>query len=110
MDRTVWEGETWHPDDWIRLVFSGIVEDEKVVAALEERLRAAYEAQTRRLQIDRQAVLVYPGIASQSLVQRFLKLWRACEPPSSDEEARRSWFRARELALDEMRMLLEAAE
>jgi DNA repair exonuclease SbcCD nuclease subunit len=100
------EAASWDGADWIRIRFSGLVEDERAVAALEARLRADYKSRVRRFEIDREEVSVLPGIASQPLAQRFLSLWGNREPAGGEE--RRVWLRARAMGLEEIKRIMEA--
>ena len=98
----------WQSADWIRLIFSGIVEDEHAVASLTEELINAYLGRVRKLEIDRGSVSVLPGIASHPLARRFLKAWKAREPDPALVHERSVWLKARELALGEIKSILEA--
>jgi DNA repair exonuclease SbcCD nuclease subunit len=119
VDQKSIETDSWQPADWIRLNFSGIVENEHDVRLLEEKLQQAYGEGVRRLEINRDRVAVLPGIASQPLAAAFLKVWQEKEPPSphdgtahptGTEHARRVWLRARELGLRELKRVLEARD
>lgn len=100
----------WGPADHIDLRFTGIVEDETAVAALENSLRARFGARVRRLEIDRDGVSALPGIADQPLARRFLEAWEKRKPlvgtPAGDA-AHADWIRARELALNALKSGLE---
>lgn len=109
------ETDSWQQADWIRLNFSGIVENEHDVRLLEERFQQAYGERVRRLDIDRDRVAVLPGIASQPLAAAFLKSWQEKEPAAKSQyggtdHARQVWLRARELGLKELKKVLEAGD
>jgi exonuclease SbcD len=104
------KAESWSSSDWVHIKFSGLVEEEGVVASLETEIQKRYRDRVRRLEIDREEVSVLPGIASQPLARRFLTLWEQKEPEPAQESERRIWLRARELALAEMKRVLEARE
>jgi len=140
VDQKSMERDSWQPADWIRLNFSGIVENEHDVRLLEEKLQQAYGEGVRRLDINRDGVAVLPGIASQPLAAAFLKGWQEKEPPRVQvlpeqaeqpppvqpsspaqfpqaqsqyggvDHARRVWLRARELGLRELKRALEARD
>ncbi len=82
VDQKSMDTDSWQPADWIRLNFSGIVENEHDVRLLEEKLQQAYGKGVRRLEIDRDRIAVLPGIASQPLAAAFLKRWQEKKPPS----------------------------
>ncbi len=81
VDQKSMETDSWQPADWIRLNFSGIVENEHDVRLLEEKLQQVYGQGVRRLDINRDRVAALPGIASQPLAAAFLKGWQEKEPP-----------------------------
>ncbi|MDB5048101.1 MAG: repair exonuclease [Fibrobacteres bacterium] len=102
----------WGGADYIDLTFTGLVEDERAVARLADRLRARYAAAVRVLEIDREGVSALPGIASQPIVRKFLEAWSARMPKPSaegalDEAAHAVWIRAREMALNSLKANLE---
>jgi DNA repair exonuclease SbcCD nuclease subunit len=97
----------WGPSDYVALDFTGIVEDETAVAALADRVRAAFAPKVRKLEIDRDEVAALPGIAGQPLVRRFLEAWERRVPPGP--EGRAEWMRARELGLAALKAGLEKA-
>jgi hypothetical protein len=97
--------KTWSPADYVYLVFSGIVEDENVVAALADRLRARHAGRVRVLEIDREGVSALPGIAGQPLARKFLDAWDKRMPGAGGNHA--EWIRARELALNAIKSGLE---
>jgi DNA repair exonuclease SbcCD nuclease subunit len=102
----------WTPHDYVELRLSGVVDDENAVKAACERFEAATAATVRRLVIKRDELTVLSGISSQPLARRFLDLWRDGAPETgtgSTERARQVWLRARELALGELKKLLEDA-
>jgi len=115
VDQKSMETDSWQQADWIRLNFSGIVENEHDVRLLEERFQQAYGERVRRLDIDRDRVAVLPGIASQPLAAAFLKSWQEKEPAAKSQyggtdHARQVWLRARELGLKELKKVLEAGD
>lgn len=107
----------WGRADHIELDFTGLVEDERVVAKLAETLRERYAPQVRRLDIEREGVSAFPGIASHPIVKQFLAVWNqrmprlpAIENPnlaSSQATEHAVWVRAREMALNSLKAHLE---
>jgi DNA repair exonuclease SbcCD nuclease subunit len=106
VDADALPSDGWTRHDWVRLNLAGLVEDEHTVARNVERLEATFADRLRRLTVNRDAVTVLPGIASDPLAQRFLALWQKREP--EDQDSRQAWLRARALALGEIRRALEA--
>jgi len=100
--------EEWGKSDWVEIAVSGVIEDERVLAASEAELKRRHGGRVRRLQINREGVLTLEGIATQPVAKRFLELWKAREP--SSEEERVVWLKARELALLKVKELLEARQ
>ena len=99
------EAESWQPEDFIRLVFSGLVEDEHSAAALAAAVEQDWAGRVRRLEIDREQVTALPGIASHPLAGQFLRAWEAREP--EDERGRRIWLMSRQLGLEAIKEALE---
>jgi DNA repair exonuclease SbcCD nuclease subunit len=104
----------WRRPDHIELELTGLVEDERAVSALAERLRVRYAPAVRILDINRDAVSALPGIASQPLVRRFLEAWESRMPRPgrdavADARAHAVWNRAREMALNALKAHLERA-
>jgi len=95
-------------NDWLRLLLTGVVEDEHAVSLLESSLKRELAPRLRRLEVDREAVSTLPGIASHPLARKFLQAWRQLEPGEQEGQRRRVWLRARELALLEIKAALEA--
>lgn len=123
----------WHPEDFVELRLSGLVEDERVLVELLEKLKAKFEKSARRFEIRRDDVEVLPGISSEPMVRKFLDLWEQHEPvlaqtqehdvadqAAAAAEARKSralqvyerdravWFRSREIALLEIKRHLDS--
>ena len=98
--------EEWSTADWVEIAVSGVIEDERVLAASEAELKRRHGGRVRRLEVTREGVLTLEGIATQPVAKRFLELWKAREP--AGEEERRVWLKARELALVKVKELLEA--
>jgi predicted phosphodiesterase len=99
------EAESWQPEDFIRLIFSGLVEDEHSAAALAGAVERAWAGRVRRLEIDREQVASLPGIASHPLAGQFLQAWEAREP--EEERERRIWLMSRQLGLEAIKETLE---
>jgi len=104
------EARSWSSSDFIHISFTGLVEEENVVASLEEELRKEHGDKVRKLEIVRDKVSVLPGISSQPIAGRFLALWEQKEPEPGQELKRRVWLRARELALAEIKRVIEARD
>jgi hypothetical protein len=99
----------WETRDWVDVHLAGIVEDENVAARVETGIRERYGGRVRRLDIRRDEVRPLPGIASQPAARSFLEAWAAREPSEQeDERARRVWYKARELGLEQIARILEA--
>lgn len=98
--------EGWGGADWIEVAVSGVIEDERVLAASEAELKRRFGSKVRRLELTREEVITLEGISTQPMAKRFLELWREREPKG--EEERRVWLKARELALRKIKELLEA--
>lgn len=122
----------WHSEDYIELKLSGLIEDDHTVTELCDQLRARYGEQVRRFEIRRDDLEVLPGISEEPLVRKFLELWAAREPILSDsarqlmhggetrpdpgvrqtvqkyERDRAVWLRSREVALLEIKRMLDA--
>lgn len=99
----------WETRDWVDVHLAGIVEDENVAARVETGIRERYGGRVRRLDIRRDEVRPLPGIASQPAARIFLEAWAAREPSEQeDERARRVWYKARELGLEQIARILEA--
>ncbi|MDB5106289.1 MAG: repair exonuclease [Fibrobacteres bacterium] len=104
--------KSWGPSDYIELECAGLVEDERSVVQLADRLRTRYGSKVRCLEIDRDGVSALPGISSQPIVRKFLEAWNARMPASvatlSDGgEEHAVWIRAREMALNSLKAALE---
>ncbi|MEQ9364727.1 MAG: hypothetical protein RIF32_10805, partial [Leptospirales bacterium] len=127
------DDNAWHTEDYVELRLSGLVEDERAVADLIEKLRSKFEKSARRFEIRRDDVEVLPGISGEPMVRKFLDLWERREPvpagaaPDEDgsqqspaAEARKNralqvyerdravWYRSREIALLEIKRLLDS--
>jgi predicted phosphodiesterase len=103
--------EGWQAEDWIRLVLSGLVEDEHSAGELAAALQRRWATRVRKLEIDREQVCALPGIASHPLAREFLAAWKAREPREPREEGeRRIWLRARQLGLNAIKETLEARQ
>ena len=125
--------DDWNTEDYIELRLSGLVEDERAVVELIEKLRARYADRVRRFKIRRDDVDVLPGISSEPMVRKFLDLWEKHQPvvtavggPEAEgginsdangqavrarlagERARTVWLRSREIALLEIKRLLDS--
>jgi DNA repair exonuclease SbcCD nuclease subunit len=98
--------ESWQSADTVRLVFSGLVEDEHVAADLAAAIERRWSPRVRKLEIEREQVAALPGIASHPLAKRFLAAWTEREP--HDDTERRIWLRARQLGLQAIKETLEA--
>ncbi len=94
----------WGKNDFIELEFSGLVEDEKIVAQLAESLKAQYGNAVRKLEIDREGISALPGIASHPVVKNFLEEWNRRKPSTLSEH--QVWMRARHLALNALKIRL----
>jgi exonuclease SbcD len=95
----------WGAADYIELEFTGLVEDERIVARLAEGIRNRFGSRVRRLEIERDGVSALPGIASHPIVREFLAAWNLRKPAQADELP--VWTRARELALNSLKTNLE---
>lgn len=104
------EARSWSSSDFIHISFTGLVEEENVVASLEAELQKEHGDKVRKLEIVRDEVSVLPGISSQPLASRFIALWEPKEPELGQELKRRVWLRARELALAEIKRVIEARD
>ena len=98
--------KTWQAEDWVRLVFSGLVEDEHSAADLAAVLKRDWSSRVRRLDVDREQVSALPGIASHPLVRKVLTAWQENEP--QEETGRRIWMMARQMGLNAIKESLEA--
>lgn len=116
----------WHTEDYIELRLSGLVEDERAVVDLIEKLRTRYAERVRRFEIRRDDVDVLPGISTEPMVRKFLDLWEQHQPVLAQvgdetkagpqatraaqmyERDRAVWFRSREIALLEIKRLLDS--
>ncbi len=96
----------WGRNDWIELVFSGLVEDEKAVARLSDQLLSQFAKRVRGMEIRRDGVSALPGISSHPVAKQFLEAWKARRPAQAGSE-RNVWIRARELALNALKARLE---
>lgn len=94
----------WGRADYIELEFTGLVEDERIVAKLAESLQESYGSKVRRLEIEREGVSAFPGIASHPIVKQFLAVWNQRMPGPEDRPV---WLRAREMALNSLKTHLE---
>jgi DNA repair exonuclease SbcCD nuclease subunit len=102
--------EEWQSGDWVSLIFTGVVEDENVVARLQKDLQESLGSKVRRFEVAREGIAVLPGIAAQSMARAFLEKWRSREPVEGRENERKIWLRARELGLEALRRILESRE
>jgi hypothetical protein len=94
----------------VELEFTGLVEDERVPARLEEEMRKRHGSRVRCLEVVRDGVAVLPGISSHPVAREFLERWaRRPEAASPDHPDRAAWLRARELALRHLKDRLEKA-
>ena len=102
--------DDWKESDWVKLILSGVVEDEHLAQNLEENLKQKYRGSIRHLEIDRDQVASLPGIGSHPLAKKFLEAWRKLEPArgSDPESLRRVWLRAGEIGIQEIKSLLES--
>jgi hypothetical protein len=104
------EAASWGPKDRVELEFTGLVEDERVIARLGEELQSRYGSKVRCLEIVRDGVAALPGISSHPVAREFLERWaRRPEAASPDHPGRAAWLRARELALRHLKDRLEKA-
>ncbi|TFH40214.1 MAG: hypothetical protein E4G96_07905 [Chrysiogenales bacterium] len=111
LDGNVEEGDMtreWGPNDWIDLRFSGLVEDEHEVRALEIRMMKEYSSRVRLLTLRRGDVAVLEGISSQAIAARFIEEWKKRDPGAGEEGAREVWLKAREIGLLKIKGELEA--
>ncbi len=102
-------GNEWKEPDWIQLIFSGIVENENDAAAMEEELLRKHR-KIRKIEVDREKVSAFPGIASHPLAKEFLRIWKQMEPDEDRLYEKAAWLRAREMALGEIKNHLEVRE
>ena len=111
------DADRWGENDFIELRLSGLVEDERLVNDIIGKIELRYADRVRRLEIRRDDVDVLPGISSEPLARKFLELWAKREPVIQDGQnydekkhahERAVWFRARELALLEIKRLLDS--
>jgi hypothetical protein len=100
----------WSPADAVELEFTGLVEDERLMARLAEDLRARYGSRVRRLTLTRDGVTALPGISSHPVARQFLERW-AARPEARDpgHAGYPAWLRARELALLQLKASLGRA-
>ena len=104
------EAAAWGPKDRVDLEFTGLVEDERVIARLDEGMRSRYGSRVRSLEVVRDGVAALPGISSHPVAREFLERWaRRPEAASPDHPDRAAWLRARELALRHLKDRLEKA-
>ena len=99
---------SWKENDWIDLNWSGIVEDENSVAALEKKLISEHSERVRKIEIDRTDVQPLPGIMSQTIVKKFLLSWKEKEPDTTDDREHTIWLKARQVGLDQIKNVMEA--
>lgn len=103
-------GGDWGANDWVEVVFTGIVEDENSVVRLEAELRAAWAGRLRRLDFERR-VEVLPDIAAHPVARRFLETWEAryaaLAAGQNDADRRAVLLRAREVGLQNLKQALE---
>jgi DNA repair exonuclease SbcCD nuclease subunit len=99
---------SWGLADYIELELTGLVEDERVVAQLADTLKLRYGTKVRKIEITRDHVSALPGIASQVVVQQFLAAWNKRKPQALRQSPEHLiWLRARELALNALKVHLE---
>ncbi len=98
--------EGWRPADWVRLLVSGVINDEHAARGLERALEATYGGRVRRIELDRERVLAFDGISSEPIARKFIELWAAEEPATNGAE-REIWLKAREIGLLKIKDALE---
>lgn len=107
--------DLWRSQDFVEIKLSGLVDDETVVKAACDRFEQLVRSSVRRLIIRRDDLIVLSGISNQPLAQRFLDLWQQSYPAEDSaaplllQRQRQVWYKARDLALREMKNLLEGA-
>jgi hypothetical protein len=94
------------PLDHLRLVASGLVEDEAAFRRGLEALAEGLAKAHRRVEADSSAILVFEGARESLLVKRFEALWEARRAKGGDDPA--ALAMARVMALSEFKHLLEA--
>jgi len=97
--------ERFQKNDFVEIELQGLVEDEKKVPQLEERIRNQLKKKVRKLEIDRNKILPFPGISEVSIVKQFLKEWESRRP--DDASQYEIWYRSRQIALAEIKEILE---
>jgi exonuclease SbcD len=104
------ETKNWQKNDWIEIRLTGLVENEQAVLKLEEELKKKYSARVRRIEIDRDSIMILTGISSQPMAKKFIKLWEQKKPKNNNEEDINTWLKAREVGLAKIKEVMEARE
>jgi hypothetical protein len=92
-----------------------LVEDENVVKSVCEAFEVTHKNTVRKLAFKREDLIILAGVSQQPLAKRFLELWKKSSPEitstglSPKDRDFEVWRCAREIALKEMKRLLEDA-
>lgn len=87
--------------DLVKIILSGVVEDEKAAAASGEALRARLKEKARLVEI-RSETIVAAALSSNSLTKAFLAEMDRMEPEDAQGADYRRWLLARQYGLQEL--------
>ena len=99
------ETSSWGRSDWINIIFTGLVEDEKTVLELQRRIENKYSSLARKLTFERN-VDILSGISENLFAKKFLEILDK-KKSFYDEKM---WLKMRVMGLNEIKNILEAGK
>jgi hypothetical protein len=95
--------------DYVACSVVGVLEDDATLRRVAEEVRRALAARVRVAEVTTDEAILIDGASEEPIVRRFLEVWRRRGEslPADDAEARRLWYRARELGLRTVKHVVE---
>ena len=95
--------------DYVACSLVGVLEDDATVRRVAEEVRGILAARVRVAEVTTEETILIDGASEEPIVRRFLEVWRRHGEslPADDAEARRLWYRAREVGLRTVKQVVE---
>ncbi|MFP4484068.1 MAG: exonuclease SbcCD subunit D [Spirochaetaceae bacterium] len=97
------------PADYASCSLVGVVEDDATLRRVAEEVHQVLAARSRVIEVTTEDAVLIDGVSEEPIVRRFLEVWRRHGESlrTGDEDARRLWYRAREVGLRTVKQVIE---